>query len=150
MRKYTILFLIILLVIIIGVAIGINGGSKEEKNTNKIVMIESDVENVFADIYDEKNKEQNVQNTAVVNEVVNNEEILPSETFREEPKTEQEKAIDIVKKDWGDTENVSITVDGVNNDGRYIISVRDKNTTEALAFYTVNVSDKTFSKREMN
>lgn len=146
MRKYAILFLVILLVIIIGVIIGINGNPKEEK-TNKIVMIESDVQNVFEDIYND-NKEETINNTQVVNEIENTE--TSTETITEEPKTEQEKAVDIVKKDWGDTENVSITVDGVNNDGRYIVSVRNKNTTEALAFYTVNVSDKTFSKREMN
>ena len=60
------------------------------------------------------------------------------------------KAINIVKKDWGEDSNVKIAIDGINDNGSYIVTVRNVNTTEALAFYTVDVSNQTFNKREMN
>jgi len=115
---------------------------------------------------DVKNQEENteVENETIENEIVENvideknentienktENTTSSETFEEEPKTEEEKAKDIVIKDWGNTNNIEIGVDGMNQNGSYIVTVRDSKTTEALAFYTVNVKDGTFTKKEMN
>ena len=61
------------------------------------------------------------------------------------PKTDLEKAIDIVKEDWGPDTSVYFAQDGTKN-GKYIICVRDKASTAALAWYTVNVEDGTFVK----
>lgn len=133
---------------------------------------------LFAFTKNEKvNEEQNVQkneilneeieesNSVVENEIVNelqNEEIAENmventqteetstETLQDEPATAEEKAIDIVKKDWKETNNTKITVEGMNENGSYIVVVRNSQTTEALAFYSVNISDGTFNKREMN
>ena len=67
----------------------------------------------------------------------------------EEPKTEKEKAKEIVKKDWGNGSNYEISIDGINQNGSYIVTVRNSNTTEALAYYIVNVKDGTFTKKVM-
>ena len=98
-------------------------------------------------------------NEEVINEVINetaNEEVsnetensVSSETFEESPKTSKEKVIDIVKKDWGNDASVTFVVDGMDENGNYRVSVRNSET-EALAYYTVNVTDGTFTKREMN
>lgn len=95
--------------------------------------------------------ENEIENT-IVNETNKNElqNIVSSEIFEENPKTEKEKAIEIVKKDWKTTNNAEFVIDGIDENGRYIVSVRDSQTTEALAFYIVNVSNQTFTKREMN
>ena len=111
------------------------------------------------------NKQSNTVINEVINEVVNeaftnevnNEETLENEkeitksteTLEEAPKTAEEKAVDIVRKDWNGKE-VQFSVQGMNNNGDYIITVTDVNTTEVLAFYTVNISDGSFSKREIN
>ena len=60
-----------------------------------------------------------------------------------------EKAIDIVKKDWGKDSSVNFSVQGMDGNGNYIVVVSDSNTV-TLAFYSVNVSNETFTKREMN
>lgn len=142
----------IILIIIIGAIVGFvyllkdaNPNTQEISNTKNNTF---DFNEILSD------KKENDVNEEVVNEEENTtENEVSSETFEEEPKTEQDKAIDIVKTDWtgnGNSQNVKFTADGMDANGRYIISVRDKDTTEALAFYTVNVSDKTFTKREMN
>ena len=62
----------------------------------------------------------------------------------------QEKAIDIAKKDFGENSNAQFSVEGIDGNGNYIVTVRNAKTTEALAFYTVNVANQTFTKKEMN
>jgi len=146
MKKFVILMLIVIGVIILGMAIGIIDSGNNPKNNEDLL---NQIENIlnFNQILNTETNNNNVneENTAL-NEV-------SSETFEEEPKTEKEKAIEIVKTDWtgsGNSQNVKFIADGMDSNGRYIIAVRDQNTTEALAFYTVNVNDKTFTKREMN
>ena len=147
MKKFGIIMLVIIAVIILGIAIGI-------MDTKETINMKNDVDGTsnLNEILD--NKENTQKNEQMDNEVSNtmsNE--VTSETFEEEPKTEAEKAIDIAKTDWNgnaNSQNVKFTADGMDQNGRYIISVRDRDTTEALAFYIVNVSDKTFTKREMN
>ena len=140
---------IIILIVIIGVVLGISFLLKDKNPNTQGNSIKNNIGNTadFNEILSDKVEENNV-NEEVVNEESNNiANEVSSETFEEEPKTEQEKAINIVKTDWtgnGNSQNVKFTSDGMDTNGR------DKDTTEALAFYTVNVSDKTFTKREMN
>lgn len=142
----------IILIIIIGAIVGFVYLLKEANpNTQEISNTKNNTFD-FNEILSDK-KENDVNEEVVNEEEYTTENEVSSETFEEEPKTEQDKAINIVKTDWtgnGNSENVKFTADGMDANGRYIISVRDKDTTEALAFYTVNVSDKTFTKREMN
>lgn len=152
MKKGGIIILIIIAVIVLGVAIGIISEGLESKET---INLKNNVDNTS-----KFNEIVNGEETEFANEqIVNGEsnvianEVSSSETFEEEPKTEQEKAINIAKADWNgnaNSQNVKFTVDGMDQSGKYIVSVRDRDTTEALAFYTVNVNDKTFTKREMN
>lgn len=148
----------IILIIVIGVILGISFLLKDAKPNGQGGLNIKNNTLDFNELLGDKVKENNVNEEVVNEEIINEEENnianeVSSETFEEEPKTEQDKAIDIVKTDWtgnGNSQNVKFTSDGMDANGRYIISVRDKDTTEALAFYTVNVSDKTFTKREMN
>lgn len=155
MKKSGFIILVIIGIIALGVVLGIMGkpedaGNLQATNTNKNNAANNSNSN--AENNASNKKSQNTVNTEnkAENENNVNEETGATETFKEEPKTESEKAIELVKLDYGNADNVSIKVEGINNDGTYIISVRDKNTTQALAFYTVNVSEKTFTKREMN
>ena len=65
---------------------------------------------------------------------------------KEEPKTDLDKAMDIVKKDWGADEKVYFYYDGIASDGRYIIGVKDSASTASLAWYWVDVENGTFTK----
>ena len=54
-----------------------------------------------------------------------------------------QKAIDLVKKDWGADNSVYFHLDEIKNDGTYVVSVRDKNTTEAIIWYDVDIYKNT-------
>lgn len=138
---------IILIVLMLGTYIFKlqNDDIKENNNTNNEIV--------------ENNKVNKTATNEVVNEIINEntneivenkiENTISSETLEESPKTAKEKAIDIVKKDWGNVSNVNFSVQGMDGNGNYIIVVSDTNTV-ALAFYSVNISNETFTKREMN
>ena len=53
----------------------------------------------------------------------------------------------MVKKDYGDRNNIEFSVEGMDGKGRQIVVVRNSNTTEALAFYFVDVDNNTFDKQ---
>ena len=143
-----------IVVIIIIILICIFASSSDNTSENNIIKNETKMNEIV-----KNNNIVNQVNDVVVNEVTNeitNETIInetennvSTEKFEESPKTAEEKAIDIVKKDWGNSNNVNFSVQGMDGNGNYIISVTDSNTV-ALAFYTVNVSNETFTKREMN
>lgn len=83
----------------------------------------------------EYKKDENVQNTN------KDESTTESVTSREE------KAISLVKKEWGDTDGVYFSNESIDASGRYIVSVRDKMTTNSLAFFVVNVDSELVTKR---
>ena len=158
MERKKVIIAIILVIMVILIGVFIFGGSKKNNKTNEttnanVAKNESSINNVANEVTNE------VANT-VVNEIANTENTQSNiqntgtssstETFEEEPKTAEEKAINIVKKDWGEDKSVDIAVDGMDNNGNYIVAVRNSETTEAKAFYTVNVQKGTFDKREMN
>lgn len=95
-----------------------------------------------------KNETNNNTKNEVKNELNNNENTntTTNEPKEETPKTDLEKAIDIVKKDWGADNTVYFAQDGQKESGEYIICVRDTETTSAKAWYTVNVQTGTFVK----
>lgn len=145
------------IVILMIIVICLFAFSEDNKKENNIINNETKV-NEETTIQNEQINEQ--VNEAMTNEVVNEtineivsnevENTVSSETFQESPKTAEEKAIDIAKKDWGESNNAEFSVEGIDGNGNYIVAVRNSQTTEALAFYTVNVTSKTFTKREMN
>ena len=71
------------------------------------------------------------------------------EEKKEEPVVEEnsisseDKAIDLAKKEYGDSSDVYFRIEQIQSNGVYIISVRDNETTKDLAWYTVNVNDGT-------
>lgn len=153
MKKSGFIIIVLIGVIVLGIMLGMTGKPEDKENLQNLNTNKSNVENNQKNIQNTESNNNNDENQNIVNEESNveNNENNQTENIKEEPKTEKDKAIELVKLDYGsNADNVSIKVEGINNDGTYVISVRDKNTTQALAFYTVNVNDKTFTKREMN
>lgn len=118
--------------------------------------IDIDLGNEIANIQQTNDKASDVSETNVIeNEnkiqnTVENENTVTKEILDEAPQTEEDKAIQIVKKDYGTDSNVKIAVEGMDENGREIVVVRETETTKAIAFYFVNVSSGTFDKKEMN
>lgn len=158
MERKKVIIAIILVIMVILIGVFIFGGSQKTNKANEttnanVAKNESSINNVANEVTNEVantvvNEIANTENTK--NNIQNTETSSSTETFEEEPKTAEEKAINIVKKDWGEDNSVDVAVDGMDNNGNYIVAVRNSETTEAKAFYTVNVQNGTFEKREMN
>lgn len=108
-----------------------------------------------------KPKEQNNENIEVtpeitpeVTEVVVTETVTPEVTEKvtktpevtevqknseEAPASNDEKAIQIVKKKWGNDDSVYFNIQTIDAAGNYVVSVNDKESTSVLEWYTVNV-----------
>ena len=119
-------------------------GNEVEETTENVI------ENIQENVQENTQANEEIQ-TPVVEENTQSETTnTSSETFEESPETEEERAIAIARGDYGTAENVKFSVEGIQADGRYIVSVRDSSTTEALVYYTIDVAAGTFEKREMN
>lgn len=152
MKKTTliIIIVIILMLLVIGV-FAFTGNKKNENEQASNGAITNEIQNEQTNQVNEIENneiENKIENEAVENKAVENK--TSTETFEESPKTAQEKAITIVKKDWKGNNNTEFSVEGMDANGNYIVTVRNSKTTEALAFYTVNVSNGTFTKEVMN
>lgn len=159
MKKSTYIFIAVIIIIVI-IAICLftlntnnnkeeleNGMGNETINEIANEMLNEEANELLENTNEIGNEVQNTQVEETTKNVVQN--TTSTETFEETPATAEQKAIAIVKEDWKKA-NSSITVEGMNENGDYIVVVRDSQTTEALAFYHVNVANKTFVKREMN
>ena len=103
----------------------------ENKEENKI---ENDEENKTKNenVNEEKSEENEKNNTTSNNLEKNN-------TVKIEGNTNEEKAINIVKKNWGNEEGVYFSTMGIDANGKYIISVNDSATSAVKAWCYVDV-----------
>lgn len=141
-----ILIILIILIIIIGIICGIAFSKNSNRNitTNTKKQEENTITN--EEINNITNKLE--ENTIYENNITENTQTTtttPEET-QETQKTDKEKAIEIVKKDYGTSDNIKFNAEGTDSKGRQIIIVRDIDTTAALQFYYVDVSNGTFIK----
>lgn len=68
------------------------------------------------------------------------EEKPTEENQKEEVKvSDEDKAIDLAKKQYGTTSGVYFRIEQIQSNSVYIVSVRDNETTRDLAWYTVDV-----------
>lgn len=158
-KKIVILCSIIAL-IVVGLMVGI-----QVKNFKEIEAVpetkEAEKQNILStenlvqnEIQEENQVEENtttVENKNVVsqnttqNQVQGEEETKPEEESHQGNQRNEEKkerALELVKQEWGEDDTVYYTIDNQSN-SIYHISVRSKTTTETLAEYEVDVSDET-------
>ncbi len=158
MKKSTYIGIVIIILLMLFVLV-IFAFTGDTKNTSSNVE-----KNVINKEEQKENKQVNeqtneIESNEIVNQEVENsipeegtqpeENVISTETFEESPKTAEEKALELVKKDWGEGANIEFSIDGIDGNGNYIITVRNSQTTEALAFYNVNTNNGTFTKREI-
>ena len=142
------------IIILIIAAICIFAFSSDNNKEKNIIKNETNINESSENKEEIANQINEVVEDEVINEITNEETTnetennVSTETFKESPKTAEEKAVEIVKKDW-EGNNANFSVEGMDGNGNYIVAVRDSSTV-ALAFYSVNVTDGTFTKREMN
>ncbi len=159
-KKVIIISILIILICAIIISVIIFTGKEDTKEVlaNPTNEISQNVDNAINDV--QTNELNEIDNTNIVNETTNQNvvENVPTnntttqtpnnktEILPEEPKKAEEKAIDIVKADWGEDNSVKFQVETIDANGNYVVSVRNIETTAAMAFYTVNTTTGTFTK----
>ena len=116
---------------------------KIEKNKGKEVinLNENAIEN-NTNVNEEKNNQTNTTQNTSSN--VGEEEVTKTEIEKE--KSDKEKALSIVKKDWGEDDNVCFTFESIDGNGNYVIYVREEETRREISIYTVNIKTGTLKK----
>jgi len=61
--------------------------------------------------------------------------------------SKEERAIELVKQEWGGTDGVYFSNESIDSEGRYIVTVRNSGTTNLLAFFLVDVSTGIVTKQ---
>ena len=92
-----------------------------------------------------ENKTENITENKTENTVNNttNNTITPAATVEQNTVSDEDKAKSLAEKTYGSSDGVYFKVEQVQGNGVYIISVRDAETTGALAWYTVDVKNNT-------
>lgn len=149
--KIGIVILIIVLIIAIAVVViaFINPFNKE---TGTEALNDTQV-NAEINNTETNNVENNTQENNVVNEEESNIEDAENEEEQQEtPPTSdnannsnEEKAIQLVKNEWGEDSSVYFDLAGVTADGKYRVSVNKD--TKVLAWYIVDVENGTVTQK---
>ncbi len=66
---------------------------------------------------------------------------------QKEEMADDEKAIELVKNKWGEDDSVTFKIDEKTEDGKYSVSVVDKNTTEVLMWYEADIKNETVEEK---
>ena len=132
-----ILYVVIIVVLIIA---GIFVAKKiTEKNDTKQTVANT-LENT-----NKTNEENKLEgNNTVVEELEKNEVEENNVAEGKDENAPEEQAKQIVKDNWGEDDTVYFSYDGRDENGKYIICVREKASTKALYWYYVDVETGTF------
>ena len=146
------IILIVLFIVVIAVILGVGykiinknentieeGNAINETSQNMEINVNTATENVVNETENNVIENSTTENKQEVNEVDK------TEVMQESGANNEEKAINIVKKDWGTTDGVYFVTMGIDASGKYIVTVNDSNTTGTLAWYSVDVTTGKFS-----
>ncbi len=118
-----------------------------ENNTveNNIIENNTATENNIVEDNTAKNEDNNeIKNETKVTEE-NKNKVSSNNDSEIESDSDEEKALAIVKKDWGSTDGVYFKVQAIDANGNYVISVNNADTTQVMEWYTVNPKTGEFS-----
>ena len=144
-KKLLIIILVLVLLVVSAVMLTIklfNLENETVKTSTENVIENSTVNNTIQNEVSNNvvnNTVQNNVNNVVQNETNNNTTNTKQEEVKEDTQTNEEKAVAIVEKIWKNEKNVYCSFEEINNEGNYIVCVRDKETTRALHWYAVNI-----------
>ena len=144
--KALIALMLVAVIVILGYTGKIYIDEKKLANSNPIQNSQNNTINNSSN----ENKEENENNQTSEDENKSEEEEKTVEDEPEEEPTQEEtsvndedKAIDLAKKQFGTSDGVYYRIEQIQSNGVYIVSVRDNETTRDLAWYTVDVKNGT-------
>lgn len=146
---------IFLIILIIAVALGLTWFSYKYINPEATVESNTNVtkNETRANIEENKISSSNVQENKQENENINKQENTTETNVNKKEddnkvevttekttgESNEEKAINAVKKAWGSEEGVYFSSMGIDAKGRYIVTVNDSSTSSVYAWYNVNI-----------
>lgn len=153
------IWLPIICIIVVGVAFYMmhdikNKIAQNENITNKeqdMQTNQNEIENIMEEnVIDEQNVIEESNNQIIENTVENaspvQNSVLKNSTTQSNGvgiTDKKQKAIELVKKQWGEDDTVDYVFDYVNENGEYVIAVKDRNTATMKCYYRVNLETET-------
>ena len=105
----------------------------EENTIQKIEDKEENIDNLQPNI--QTNPQSNVtKNNETSSQITNQGPYTPAVT------DDKEAAVDLVKKEWGEDSSVSFSFEYINENGEYVISVRDKASATVKNYFRVDIN----------
>ena len=143
--KVAILILVIALIIVLAIGTISIINSFKSDDTGAEALNETQINGIVNNI-ENTEQENNVVNEEVNNtEKVDNVEQGNSQTSNNANNSNEEKAIELVKKEWGEDSSVYFDLAGVTSDGKYRVSVNKD--TKVLAWYIVDIETATVTQK---
>lgn len=147
-KKLIISVIAFVLLMILAVILGYKLTSLKEKDNNITEEnIVNEVKNEIEKSVITESKNEVVNNTIENNIVEENNtetEIEDTEVI-EKNISDKQKALEIAENNWGSDDTIYFDYDGTNSNGDHMVCVRDKNTTQALYWYKINVETGEFT-----
>lgn len=151
-KKTKVAILILVIALIIVVAIGTISiiNSFKSDDTGAEALNDTQINGIVNNT-ETNNIENAEQENNVVNEEVNNTENTNgtshgnSQTSDNANNSNEEKAIGLVKEEWGEDGSVYFDLAGVTSDGKYRVSVNKD--TKVLAWYIVDIETGTVTQK---
>ena len=156
-----ILGIVIAIIVVVGAYFGVkyffNTQEASNNNTNinntngSMALVENNTveNNIIENNIVEDNTAKNEANNEIKNETKvieeNKNKVSSNNDSEIESDSDEEKALAIVKKDWGSTDGVYFKVQAIDANGNYVISVNNADTTQVMEWYTVNPKTGEFS-----
>lgn len=155
-----ILGIVIAIIVVVGAYFGVkyffntqeasNNTNINNTNGNMALVENNTVENnIIENNIVEDNTAKNEANNEIKNKTKVTEEnknkVSSNNDSEIESDSDEEKALAIVKKDWGSTDGVYFKVQAIDANGNYVISVNNADTTQVMEWYTVNPKTGEFS-----
>ena len=139
MRKTLKGLLVVLIIAIIGVLAWMGNlylGEKQQSDSVANNKTESNASSSESKV--EEKVEEEPKKEEPVEEPKEEEPVEEEEHKEETSSTNEEKAIELAKKEYGVTDGVYYRIDQIQSNTQYIVSVRNKDTS-VLAWYVVDV-----------
>ena len=153
--KIIIAILIIAIVAFAGYMLGnyINNNEKgktvNSKEVNKVVnSVINEIKNSVKNEVKNSISENSITNNEIENKTDN--EIENSNKEVSGPLTtlsDSQKAINMAKEEWGEDDSVTFKIDEQNEKGQFVIQVVDKNTTNVVLEYFVDINKNTIKQK---
>ena len=151
-KNKKILYISIAIALAIGVILSIvliNKPKKENVKPTSSNLVKNEIKN---QISNENEIDKSIVENKVTEENKVQEEIIVDEQQEvqidkiEKEEDNKQKAINIAKKDWGEDKTVYFTFEQIDDNGNYIVYVRESNTTRDICWYTIDINNETFTK----